>query len=82
MNITALQCTQLEGARLHAFEHHCELIVDRAPQGSESTGQVDHRHACGHEFRIHAGSVSCRTHTHALDVGPSYRPRRQPGEYK
>jgi hypothetical protein len=32
---------------------------------SVRTGQVDHRHACGHEFRVHAGSVSGRTHKHA-----------------
>ena len=29
------------------------------------TGQVDHRHACGHKFRVHAGSISGRTHKHA-----------------
>ena len=29
------------------------------------TGQVDHRHACGNKFRVHAGAISGRVHKHA-----------------
>ena len=59
-----LQAVSVANQESKRYQYTCPFCTV-AVASTVKTGQVDHRHACGNEFRVHAGVVSGRVHKHA-----------------